>query len=149
LGDLDERITTEFKQALKEDKDRKDGLNQGNWFTNLFVDKETQPTERDKLLDEAYSYISTRIGEHESKDLDMFLELDPLELTLCQSVCETPALNPLLASQIEEAVQNSSGLTMHSRMQILQALMLKRQISWLKRQQEVLSRYWLLPFVGL
>lgn len=113
------------------------------------MDKDTQPTERDKLLDEAYSYISTRIGEHESKDLDSFVKLDPLELTLCQSVCEAPSQNPHLACQIEKAVQNSSGLTMHSRMQILQALMLKRQISWLKRQQEVLSRYWLLPSVGL
>ena len=68
------------------------------------MDKETQPTERDKLLDEAYSYISTRIEELESKDLDSFVKLDPLELTLCQSVSETPTQNPHLACQIEEAV---------------------------------------------
>lgn len=66
-------------------------MNQGGWwFSGLFVDKDTQPTERDKLLDEAYSYISTRIGEKESLDLDSFVQVDPLELTLCQSVCDTP-----------------------------------------------------------
>lgn len=61
-GDLDDRVIEEFNSNLKEERLRREGVASGNWFSSWFSDKDTQPTERDRQLDEAYEYISARIS---------------------------------------------------------------------------------------
>lgn len=75
-------------------------------------------------------------------ELDLLLPVDPLELTLCKD--QTMNSN----QSFEDAIQNSEGLTLESRVAILRALILKKQINWLKQQQEVWARNWRFPFAG-
>jgi hypothetical protein len=44
---------------------------------------ETQPTERDRQLDEAYQYISARITPAVFADLESYEQSYPIQLTLC------------------------------------------------------------------
>ena len=65
-------MSEEFRQTSKEDKDRKEGVNQGSGFTYLFSDRETQPAERDRQLDEAYNFITERIDTTIFDDLEQW-----------------------------------------------------------------------------
>ena len=75
-------------------------------------------------------------------DLDLLLPVDPLELTLCKDQSRNSN------QSFENAIRNSEALKLESRVAILRALALKKQINWLKQQQEVWARNWRFPFVG-